>query len=160
MEPLALVFAAVLTGLALYLVPSWRGEFLEPFHAAFLGAGVMIVLLYFTRRFRLREVERKALALFVMVLPVIYMTRANGEWLWIEGAGMVVFGACAVLGLLRSPWFLVAGIVGHGLVWDAWHYLTMAPTVPSWYGIGCLLIDVGIGAYAGVRTHRTVSGPA
>ena len=53
---------------------------------------------------RPREVERKALALFVMVLPVIYLTRANGEWLWIEGAGMVVFGACAVLGLLRSPW--------------------------------------------------------
>ena len=50
-----------------------------------------------------------------------------------------------------APWLLAAGIAGHGLAWDSWHYLASSTYIPGWYSLGCLLVDAAIGLYAAVR---------
>ena len=71
--------------------------------------------------------------------------------LWVEIAGVPVYATLAVLGLRRSPWFLAAGIAGHGLAWDSWHYYANTGYIPSWYAIGCFLVDLGLGLYIAAR---------
>jgi hypothetical protein len=60
----------------------------------------------------------------------------------------------AVLGLKISPWFLVIGIVAHGLGWDSGHYRN-SPYIADWYSTSCLLVDITIGAYAALLFSGT-----
>lgn len=106
--------------------------------------------------------ERFVLAAFLGGMPVVYFaqylaTDGNaqpGGWLWLELAGILIFVTLAVLGLKTSPWFLVIGIVAHGLGWDSWHYRN-SPYIADWYSTGCLLVDITIGAYAALLFSRT-----
>ncbi len=101
--------------------------------------------------------ERGVLALFLAGMPVIYLARwlmfrpadTQPAWLTVELVGLGIFGLLAVIGLKRSPWFLVVGIAGHGIAWDIPH-LTSA-YIPSWYAIMCMLVDVGLGLYTAAR---------
>jgi hypothetical protein len=155
-ERFALGLATMLTAIGLYLVPSWHDEYFEPCHMAMIASGVLIVLLYVARWMGPSgtAIERTALTIFLAGMPLVYMARSEREWLWLEGVGLVIFGACATLGMKRSVWFLAAGIAAHGIAWDSWHYFGVSPFMPSWYTLGCLLVDIGIGAYAGVRAAR------
>jgi hypothetical protein len=103
------------------------------------------------------QAERWLLAAFLCGMPVVYVLRylvaANtkpGGWFWLELAGIAIFATLALLGVKISPWFLVIGIAAHGLGWDWWHFHKSA-YIPDWYSIGCLLVDITIGAYAAVR---------
>lgn len=107
--------------------------------------------------------ERFVLAAFLAGMPVVYFAQylavahgnaQPGGWLWLEFAGILIFATLAVLGLKVSPWFLVIGIVAHGLGWDSWHYRN-SPYIADWYSTGCLLVDITIGAYAAVLFSRT-----
>ena len=160
-EKLAFGFAAALTAGALYLVPSWQTAFTDPCHlAGILSAGTILLLLV-TRHLGRRGIviERRVLALFLAGMPLVYVaswlvTRGAGagsRWLWIEIAGFPLYTALAVLGLTRSPWFLAAGIAAHGVAWDSWHYYANTGYIPSWYAIGCFLVDVGLGIYIAAR---------
>ncbi len=71
-------------------------------------------------------------------------------WLGVEAAGLLVYAAFAVLGFKRSPWFLVAGIMAHGLAWDIWH-IGNSRYIPNWYSVGCLVVDVSLGVYVAIR---------
>jgi hypothetical protein len=90
-------------------------------------------------------------------MPVVYILSwltsggAGSGWLWVEILGLPLYAGLAVLGLTGSPAFLAAGILGHGLLWDSWHYLAHSVYIPSWYSFGCLLADIGIGGYVAVR---------
>jgi hypothetical protein len=92
-------------------------------------------------------------------MPLIYVaswlvSRGGGAhqgWLWVELLGVPLYGALAVVGLKRSPWFLVVGIAAHGVAWDSWHYYANTGYIPSWYAIGCFLVDVGLGIYIAAR---------
>jgi hypothetical protein len=160
-EKLALGFAAALTAVALYLVPSWQTAFTDPCHLAGILAAGTIVLLLVTRHLGRRGIviERRVLALFLAGMPLIYVaswlvTRGAGAgngWLWVEIAGVPLYTALAVLGLTRSPWLLAAGIAAHGVAWDSWHYFASTGYIPSWYAIGCFLVDVGLGVYIATR---------
>jgi len=94
------------------------------------------------------------LAGFLVLMPLVYVARylfastggGANSWLWIELLGTAIFIALAVLGVKRSPWFLVIGMVLHGLAWDAWHYRN-STYIPDWYVIACLAVDLSIGAY-------------
>jgi hypothetical protein len=160
-EKIGLGLAAVLTAISLYLVPSWQGALTDPCHLAGLFSAATIVLLVVTRHLGRRGIviERRVLALFLAGMPLIYVASwlvthgagAPGGWLWIEIVGIPLYSALAVLGLTRSPWFLAAGIAAHGAAWDSWHYFTKTAYVPTWYAIGCFLVDVGLGIYIATR---------
>jgi hypothetical protein len=160
-EKIALGFAAILTAISLYLVPSWQGALTDPCRLAGIFSAATIALLVVTRHLGRRGIliERRVLALFLAGMPLIYVaswlaTRGAGGpggWLWVEIAGVPLYTALAILGLTRSPWFLAAGIAAHGVAWDSWHYFTHTGYIPSWYAIGCFLVDVGLGLYIATR---------
>ena len=152
-ERLALGLLVVSTVVAVWGVPaaSWRTSGADPCHLATI-AGVATVLLLVVARFlgeRAQHVERLALAAFLAAMPLVYVAswfwaRPGGEgtgWLWIELAALPVYAGLALLGLRRSPWLLVAGIAGHGLLWDAWHH-GRTSFVPDWYATGCRILRV------------------
>jgi len=157
-ERIALAFATILTAAGLYGAPSWT-ELADPCVQALIAACVTIVLLYVTRWLGDTGIgiERITLALFLAAMPLIYIARwrkyrpdnVGTEWLSVELVGLGIYGLLAVLGLKRSPWFLAAGIAAHGLIWDLSHL--HSSYIPSWYAIGCLLADIGLGSYLAVR---------
>ena len=153
-ENTTLALAATMTALGLLLVPSWKGELLEPCHLALVAAAFTVVLLLAARMMGARGLatERAVLALFLAGMPMVYLAR--GGWQWIEGLGLAVFGTCAFLGWRRFAWLLPVGILAHGLAWDSWHYFGGAADIPAWYSLGCMLVDVGVGAYAAVRVAK------
>ena len=94
--------------------------------------------------------ERRFMAVFLAGMPFVYLTRASvagtPSSLWLEGLGVPLFCAAAILGLIKSPWYLVAGVVSHGLAWDAWHFGT-CPYIPDWYSATCFLVDLALAGY-------------
>jgi hypothetical protein len=163
----ALVAALLAVGGALVFVPSWRGSMTEVCRLAGLGAALVMVTLLACRLVgpRAAAVERRAAALFLAGMPIVYIVR----WFEVDGAppaalaveigGLVFFAALAILGLTRSPWFLVVGIAVHGMAWDAWHWLLGSTFMFDWYAIGCLVCDVGLSAYLAVRICGVTSPP-
>jgi hypothetical protein len=55
-----------------------------------------------------------------------------------------------VAGVRRAPWLLAAGIAGHGLLWDAWHF-NRGGFVPDWYVLACLVVDLTFGFYVATQ---------
>lgn len=144
--------------LALYRVP-WQASG-DPCLLAAAATGVIVICLWLTRWRGLRGAifERNLLAGFLVLMPLVYVTRylfastgrAANFWLWIEVLGLLIFAALAVLGVTRSPWFLAIGMVLHGLAWDTWHYRN-STYIPDWYVIACLAVDLAFGAYVAAR---------
>jgi hypothetical protein len=170
LDGLAFVVAVILSLLGIAGVPSWSHPLKDACELATLLGGLTLVVLFATRfmgRFGV-AFERQWLAVFLAGMPVVYLAswlastsstrHVTWFWLGIELFGLVMFGTLALLGLMRSAWYLVVGIALHGLAWDSWHYLadaqewTSGPTyVPAWYARGCLLVDVGIALYLAAR---------
>jgi len=161
------VLTAVTAAVAwtLYSIPSWRDATAGPSLAAALASVVVVAFLWvsFWWGRRTRRVELWLLAAFLCGMPVVYVAQyivvahGNAEpegWLWLEVAGIPIFAALALLGVKISPWFLVIGIVAHGVGWDSWHYRN-SPYIPDWYSTGCLLVDITLGAYAAGRFSLT-----
>ena len=158
-DKLAFAFAAASTGASLYAVPSWRGFLGDPCLWAAAAAGLTIVILLITRHMgeRARLFEVQLLALFLAGMPLIYLGRwilkggheAGYGWLFVEVVGLLVYAGLAILGLKRY-WLIAVGIAAHGLAWDAWHYFGSV-YIPSWYAVLCLVVDVGLAAYAASR---------
>ncbi len=128
--------------------PAWWGAF------GILATVAAVVALRLAGD-RMARLERVLLAVFLAGMPVIYLGDAlrhgaRQPWLALEVAGVPVFVGFAALGLWRSPWWLVAGIAGHGLLWDSWHHGTVGH-VPHWYAASCLLVDLGFAVYAWAR---------
>ncbi len=156
----ALSFAALFAQLviAMWIVPEWSLRHLpEPVYLATMSSVVVAVLIVGLRlRAKGTEAERLLLALFLGGMPLVYVSswvlaaQAGIGQLVIELAGVAIFGSLAYLGLKRSPWFLVGGIVAHGLVWDLAHH-GHSSFVPDWYALGCLVADVGVGVYAAAQ---------
>jgi len=159
-DKLAFAFATATTGATLYSVPSWQGFLTDACLWASAASGLTIVVLLVTRHLgdRARLFEVKWLALFLAGMPLIYLVRwivdggmlAGRGGLIIELAGVLLYSALAVVGLKRY-WFLAAGIAAHGIGWDIWHYYPKSAYIPSWYAIGCLVVDVGLAVYAATR---------
>ncbi|MBX7132085.1 MAG: hypothetical protein K1X67_05330 [Fimbriimonadaceae bacterium] len=65
--------------------------------------------------------------------------------LLLESIAIVVFFVLTALGYRRSQWFVVAGLVGHGL-YDCVHgYLISNPGMPVWWPPFCSSIDITMG---------------
>jgi hypothetical protein len=148
----------------LVIVPvSPFGRIVEPIYLATVSSSAITVVLM-TLRLRTRRdvrVEKLLLAMFLGAMPVIYSLTAvrNGasvDVLALEISAIVVFGALAVVGFNGSPWFLVIGIAGHGLLWDGSHHAAHL-VVPGWYAVFCLVVDVMLAAYVAtqIRAYST-----
>lgn len=67
-----------------------------------------------------------------------------------ESIGIAGFTVLAVLGFKKSEWFLVVGLVGHG-VYDFFHHGLIAnPGVPEWWPGFCGGYDVLAGVFLAV----------
>lgn len=151
----------------LVIVPvSPFGRIVEPVYLATVSSSTITVVLMVLRLRARREVrvEKLLLAMFLGAMPVIYTltavrNAASGDVLALEVAAIGVFGALAVIGFNGSPWFLVVGIAGHGLLWDGSHHAAHL-VVPGWYAVFCLVVDVMLAAYVAtqVRAYSTSRG--
>lgn len=161
-DPDALGLAALVlsTMAATLLVPDLSLAALgDPAFGAVVGAAVTLTLVVVLRgRGRRGSVlERSAFAIFLALMPMVYVVSrlrfgGSANWLWLELLGQGVFAGLALVGARRSPWILAAGIAGHGLLWDSWHY-GRTPFMPDWYAIACLIVDVGWGLYVATQAR-------
>lgn len=120
-----------------------------------VGSALAVFVILYTRRFPASR-ERRFYAVGLGVAAFIYlifgMRAGSMGWLGIETAGVVLYGLLAWLGLVRSPWFLVAGWLLH-VAWDVGLHAT-ALFVPAPYPGWCLAFDVIVAAYLAVRRKR------
>lgn len=130
----------------------------DPAYGGAMSALLVLAAIFIARLFGTRgaKAERIIFALFLIGMPQVYLggwLRAGtwiGPWLLLELLGAAIYTTFGVMGLLRSPYFLVLGIAAHGLLWDSWHYHHVK-YIPDWYAIGCLIVDVGFALYAWSR---------
>lgn len=122
--------------------------------AASTASTIALVALRLAPRRRV-VLEKQQLGAFLAGMPVIYTVTAiqhgaSGEVVSMEATAILVFGVLAIVGAIGSPWFLVVGIGGHGLFWDAWHHRTQL-VVPGWYAVGCFVVDIALAAYVATQ---------
>jgi len=153
MKPIVFVLLIAQLAITLSILPeSPLAHPAEPTSLAVLGAMAVTLVLAFTRFVAApRWLDRVVLASFLAGMPIVYAwcaaLRGEPRDLAIEWIGIVVFGGAALAGYLRWPWLIGAGIIAHGIGWDLWHH-ARSGYVPDWYSLGCLISDVGIGAFA------------
>lgn len=156
-QQVTLILMLSLNAITLYNVPSWDNAFTDPCKAASIFCGITVLFLFITRFIeqKAKVFEPIAMALFLAGMPVIYILSCltkdgTSLWLAVEIIGLPIYLLFTILGLKRSPWFLVIGIALHGLAWDIWHY-SNSTYIPNWYAIGCLVADVSISIYISSR---------
>jgi hypothetical protein len=93
----------------------------------------------------------EVLAVLLTLIASVYLGFAilDGQLrnIIIEVTVALTFIIVALLGLWVSPYFLLAGYVGHG-VWDMVHSQTLVQTkVPAWYKPFCMVYDWMIAAF-------------
>ena len=154
LERLAFVGLVAQLVFTVFIVPAAPfGRIAEPIYLAAVSSSTLTVALMVMRLRARRNVriEKLLLALVLGAMPMIYTLTAmrngeSGDVLAIEATAILGFGVLAVLGFVRSPWFLAAGIAAHGLIWDGSHHAAHL-VVPGWYAIFCLVVDVMLGLY-------------
>ncbi len=75
---------------------------------------------------------------------------------------LVPFLLAAVLGFKKTPWLVVLGLAGHGIL-DAFHpHLVSDPGVPVWWPEFCASYDVAAAGYLAtllLAAQRRLAGP-
>jgi hypothetical protein len=64
-----------------------------------------------------------------------------------EASILCLFAALAVLGFKRSPWLVVAGLAGHGVLDLVHPHLVANPGAPAWWPMFCLTFDLAAAGY-------------
>lgn len=142
---------SVCVALTLRLVPPavWLGP-IETAHMAVRALLLTLFALGVLRALRRPGTERAWLAVFIALMPIVYVRGAlrveSPSLLGIELVGQVIFVAVALGGFYVTPWLFSIGLLGHGLGWDVWH--RHGSLVPAWYPPVCIAVDVGLGVYA------------
>lgn len=118
-----------------------------------IGGFVLAVIAFLLSRFTREIVGRALLAIVLIVAAGAYLGFAIGGgarpvWALIELLQAVAFGAMALLGLYRSPYWLAAGWALHPL-WDVGlHYIGPGRAfAPMSYAIACVSYDLVVAAY-------------
>jgi hypothetical protein len=157
LDAAGLVLLVLSTIAAALLVPDLSAGLLgQPAFAGVVGGGVALALIVVLRRGRRGSgAERLVLAIFLALMPSIYVAsclRFGGGtgWLSLEVGGQFLFAALAFAGWRWTPRLLVAGIAGHGLIWDLSHY-GRTSFMPDWYAIACMVVDLGWAFYAATQ---------
>lgn len=163
-EGLALATATLVAVASLLFPSSWNNAGPEVCHVAVIAAAVATGLFWVTRLAGPVAIllEWRASALFLAAMPFVYVIAwfekqsAGGPtgWLALEIAGIPIYAGLANQGLRKSPMLLVFGIAAHGLLWDLWHLFTHTDYLPRWYALDCLVVDLSLSLYLGMRAPR------
>ncbi|MEM9301077.1 MAG: hypothetical protein AAGE01_03145 [Pseudomonadota bacterium] len=153
----ALAWIAIVVGsfVAVTFIPDWPWRHLgDPSHWGVIGYVAFLPLLVVSRN-RTRR-EQSLLVSFLAAMPLIYIANAlvfdaSPTWLLIQGAGLLLFAAIALLGWRVAYGFIVVGLVGHG-IWDLVHH-GRTSFVPDWYTLACGAVDFGLAAFVALRLH-------
>lgn len=108
--------------------------------------------------------DRAAYPVILIVIAVLYELFAvlggSTAALWSELLPTAVFVGVSVLGFRTSLWWVVAGLIGHG-VYDIFHPAIFTnPGVPVWWPMFCMAYDVVAGAFLAWRLSRGRALPA
>ncbi len=117
---------------------------------AFLVGVVLGILVWAFGRIVGLDRERAYYATILAVVASYYALFAvmgnSMVALGLEVIGVVVFWALTVFGFRISPWYVVAGLAGHG-AFDAIHNALISnPGMPIWWPAFCGSIDVTMAA--------------
>lgn len=117
-----------------------------------LGEGLVSSSVLLLVAFALPRYTRFLLALLLIVAALAYILfayRTGQETLWflVELVGVGIYGTMGLMGIRRSPWWLVAGWTLHPL-WDmVLHFFGPGHTfAPFTYTISCLSFDLWVAA--------------
>ncbi len=98
-----------------------------------------------------REASVLIASLLIAMIGAVYagfaVSESRASAIIIESIGALGFAAAGLGGMLVSPWFIVAALIGHAC-WDAFHHLPGKwAKPPKWYIPYCVCYDVcaGIG---------------
>ncbi|PWB84331.1 MAG: hypothetical protein C3F11_01895 [Methylocystaceae bacterium] len=103
---------------------------------------------------------RRALAYALIATAALYVGLAFrsdriGAWLGIELTGFAVYASFALLGIVGSPWWLVAGFALHPFWHLQFHYVgTGSAFTPEWFTLGLTGFDVIAAAYVAYAILR------
>jgi hypothetical protein len=102
--------------------------------------------------------ERGFYPIVLMVVASYYILfaamGASGRTLMVEIIVACGFLLVAALGFRKSLWFVVAGLIGHG-VFDFFHHTFIQnPGVPAWWPGFCLAFDALLGVLLAVTLTR------
>jgi hypothetical protein len=95
--------------------------------------------------------ERSFYPTVLMVIALLYalfaMIAGSTHALLLESLPIALFVLAAVTGFKKQLWWVVAGLIGHGL-FDFMHgHFISNPGVPLWWPGFCLTYDVVAGGY-------------
>lgn len=104
--------------------------------------------------------ERRVFSLGLIVAAVIYVGfalygDAERGWVSLELAGVLLYGALAVLGLRHTQCWLALGWGAHP-VWDVGLHLVGGGSTfaPAWYAVLCIGLDLVVAVYIIFRCRR------
>ena len=102
--------------------------------------------------------DRAAYPVILIVIAVLYELFAvlggSTTALLSELLPTAVFVGVAVVGFRTSLWWVVAGLIGHG-VYDIFHPAVFTnPGVPVWWPTFCMAYDVAAGVFLAWRLTR------
>jgi hypothetical protein len=111
---------------------------------------------------------RQVLAYGLIAVAFVYVALSGrsenpGVWLGFEMTGVAIFGSFALLSIIGSPWWLVAGFALHPLWVIVFHYIGAGSAfIANWYVLANVAFDVTIAAYVAYDQWRaaSVSAPA
>jgi hypothetical protein len=118
---------------------------------ALLGAGFVVFARFSARWPQLGA--RRALGYALIATAAAYVGLAFASdnvkaWFGIEMTGLAIFGSFGLLGIVGSPWWLVAGFALHPLWHVVWHYLGAGSAfTPEWLALGLTGFDAAAAAY-------------
>lgn len=125
-----------------------------------IGVGLAALVGLFLSCVGLDE-DRAAYPVILTVIAIVYELFAvmggSDTALVMELLPTAIFIFAAVLGFRTSLWWVVAGLIGHG-VYDIFHpAMFMNPGVPVWWPTFCLAYDVVAGVFLAWRLVRSRS---
>lgn len=107
--------------------------------------------------------DRATYALVVIVVAHYYVLFAvigqSRTALIAESMVMLLFVIVAVLGFKMTPWLVVAGLAGHGVLDGVHGHLIANPGVPDWWPAFCLAFDVTAAAVVAWPLVRRTPAP-
>jgi len=106
--------------------------------------------------------ERSFYPTVLIVIALLYalfaMMAGSTHALLLESLPIALFVLAAVTGFKKRLWWVVAGLIGHGLFDFVHGRLISNPGVPAWWPGFCLTYDVVAGGYLAFLLKRSRVG--
>ena len=117
--------------------------------------GIVVVALMTITGFERDRAAWPVVVIVVATYYVLFAVMAGDRKALIEETGVaLVFTVIAILGFKRSAWWVVAGLLGHGVFDFVRGHMIVNPGVPSYWPAFCGSIDVAMSAWVAWRVSR------